>query len=135
MLGAIILQLPIGWLADRVNPRRLALGLAILSAVSALVWPWMLSTHWLAYSLIFVWGGLFVGIYTVMLTMVGGRYSGSDLVGIYAVMGLAWGGGALIGPSMAGFAMGLNPYFGLPVFVAIACALFSVFMFSSRSRT
>jgi MFS family permease len=135
MLGAIILQLPIGWLADRVNPRRLALGLAILSAVSALVWPWMLSTHWLAYSLIFVWGGLFVVIYTVMLTMVGGRYSGSDLVGIYAVMGLAWGGGALIGPSMAGFAMGLNPYFGLPVFVAIACALFSVFMFSSRSRT
>jgi hypothetical protein len=78
---------------------------------------------------------LFVGIYTVMLTMVGGRYSGSDLVGIYAVMGLAWGGGALIGPSVAGFAMGLNPYYGLPVFVAIACALFSVFMSLSRSRT
>jgi MFS family permease len=135
MLGAIILQLPIGWLADRVNPRRLALGLAVLSAVSALVWPWMLSTHWLAYSLIFVWGGLFVGIYTVMLTMVGSRYSGSDLVGIYAVMGLAWGGGALIGPSMAGLAMGVNPYYGLPVFVAIACAFFSVFMFFSRSRT
>jgi MFS family permease len=135
MLGAIILQLPIGWLADRVNPRRLALSLAILSAVSALVWPWMLSTHWLAYSLIFVWGGLFVGIYTVMLTMVGSRYSGSDLVGIYAVMGLAWGGGALIGPSMAGLAMGVNSYYGLPVFVAIACALFSIFMFFSRSRT
>src|ERR1700761_2304005 len=46
MLGAIVLQLPIGWLADRVNPRRLALGLAVLSAASALVWPWMLATHW-----------------------------------------------------------------------------------------
>jgi MFS family permease len=135
MLGAILLQLPIGWLADRMNPRRLALGLAVLSAVSALIWPWMLSQHWLAYSLIFVWGGLFVGIYTVMLTMVGSRYSGSDLVGIYAVMGLAWGGGALIGPSMAGFAMGINSYYGLPVFVAIACAIFSVFMFFSRSKT
>ena len=56
MLGAIILQLPIGWLADRVNPRRLALGLAMLSAASALVWPWMLGTYWLAYALIFVWG-------------------------------------------------------------------------------
>jgi MFS family permease len=135
MLGAIILQLPIGWLADRVNPRRLALGLALLSAASALVWPWMLSTHWLAYSLIFIWGGLFVGIYTVMLTMVGSRYSGSDLVGIYAVMGLAWGGGALLGPSMAGFAMGINSYYGLPVFVAIACAFFSLYMFFSRSKT
>jgi MFS family permease len=135
MLGAIVLQLPIGWLADRVNPRRLALGLAVLSAASALVWPWMLATHWLAYSMIFVWGGLFVGIYTVMLTMVGSKYSGSDLVGIYAVMGLAWGGGALLGPSLAGFAMGISSYYGLPVFVAIACAIFSVYMFFSRSKT
>ena len=135
MLGAILLQLPIGWLADRMDPRRLALGLAVLSAVSALVWPWMLGTHWLAYTLIFVWGGLFVGIYTVMLTMVGGKYSGADLVGIYAVMGLAWGGGALIGPSMAGFAMGVSSYYGLPIFVAIACAIFAVYMFFSRSDT
>jgi MFS family permease len=134
MLGAIILQLPIGWLADRMNPRRLALGLAVLSALSALVWPWMLAEHWLAYALIFVWGGLFVGIYTVMLTMVGSRYSGSDLVGIYAVMGLAWGGGALIGPSMAGVAMSISAYYGLPIFVAIACAIFSVFMLLSRSK-
>ena len=135
MLGAIVLQLPIGWLADRMQPRKLALGLAVLSAVSALVWPWMLATHWLAYSLIFVWGGLFVGIYTVMLTMVGSKYSGTDLVGIYAVMGLAWGGGALIGPSMAGFAMGISSYYGLPVFVAIACATFCAYMFFSRSKT
>jgi MFS family permease len=135
MLGAIVLQLPIGWLADRVDPRRLALWLAVLSALSALVWPWMLSQHWLAYSLIFFWGGLFVGIYTVMLTMVGSRYSGSDLVGIYAVMGLAWGGGALLGPSMAGLAMGVSSFYGLPVFVAIACAVFAAYMFFSRSKT
>jgi MFS family permease len=135
MLGAIVLQLPIGWLADRLQPRKLALGLAVLSAASALIWPWMLATHWLAYTLIFIWGGLFVGIYTVMLTMVGSKYSGTDLVGIYAVMGLAWGGGALIGPSLAGFAMGASSYYGLPVFVAIACALFSVYMFFSRSKT
>jgi MFS family permease len=135
MLGAIILQLPIGWLADRMNPRRLALSLAILSAVSALLWPWMLGQQWLAFSVIFVWGGLFVGIYTVMLTMVGSRYSGSDLVGIYSVMGLAWGGGALLGPSLAGFAMTRSSQFGLPVFVAISCAVFAVFMVFSRSDT
>lgn len=135
MLGAILLQLPIGWLADRMNPRHLALMLAALSAVSALLWPWMLGQHWLAYAMIFVWGGLFVGIYTVMLTMVGSRYSGSDLVGIYAVMGLAWGGGALLGPSLAGVAMSVNPQYGLPTFVAIACALFAGYMLVSRSKT
>jgi MFS family permease len=131
----ISLQLPIGWLADRMNPRRLALILAALSAVSALFWPWMLGQQWLAYTMIFVWGGLFVGIYTVMLTMVGSHYSGSDLVGIYAVMGLAWGGGALLGPSLAGVAMSVNPHYGLPTFVAIACALFAAYMLVSRSKT
>jgi predicted MFS family arabinose efflux permease len=135
MLGAIILQLPIGWLADRMNPRRLAFGLAVASAASALLWPWMLGQQWLAYTMIFIWGGLFVGIYTVMLTMVGSRYSGTDLVGIYAVMGLAWGGGALIGPSMAGVAMSINPHYGLPTFVAIACAIFAGYLLASRSDT
>ncbi len=135
MLGAIVLQLPIGWLADRVDPRRLAFALSASSAVSALLWPWMLSQQWLAFTVIFIWGGLFVGIYTVMLTMVGSRYSGSDLVGIYAVMGLAWGGGALIGPSMAGVAMSVNPHYGLPTFVAIACGIFAGYLLVSRSET
>jgi hypothetical protein len=40
---------------------------------------------------VFVWGGLFVGIYTVKLAIVGQRFSGSDLVGIYGIMGFAWG--------------------------------------------
>jgi hypothetical protein len=89
----------------------------------------------LAFAVIFVWGGLFVGIYTVMLTMVGSRYSGSDLVGIYSVMGLAWGGGALLGPSLAGVAMTQSSQFGLPIFVAISCAVFAMFMGFSRSET
>ncbi|MFO1071726.1 MAG: hypothetical protein U1E17_03305 [Geminicoccaceae bacterium] len=33
---------------------------------------------------------MFVGIYTVMLVLVGGRFKGADLL-IYAAVGLAWG--------------------------------------------
>ena len=135
LLGAIVLQLPIGWLADRMNPRRLALALAFISAAGALVWPWMLNQHWLAYAIVFVWGGLFVGIYTVMLMIVGSRFSGGELVGVYAVMSVAWGGGALIGPALAGFAMGLYPGVGLPFAVALGCGLFAVFMLFHRSET
>jgi MFS family permease len=132
MVGAIVLQLPIGWLADRVDPRRLALLLAVLSAVGALAWPWMLGQTWLAFALVFVWGGLFVGIYTVMLSIVGSRFSGGDLVGIYAVMSIAWGGGALIGPSIVGFAMQASATYGLPYSIAIGCAAFALFMLVRR---
>jgi MFS family permease len=135
MLGAIILQLPIGWIADRVNRRRLALTLAALSAAGALLWPFVLGNLWLTYAVIFVWGGLFVGIYTVMLAMVGDRFKGAELVGIYGAMGFAWGGGALIGPAAAGLAMKWNALYGLPAFVALACGLFATYMLISRRQT
>jgi MFS family permease len=134
LLGAIVLQLPIGWLADRINSRRLVLGLAVLSVAGALAWPWMLDRHWLAHAIVFVWGGLFVGIYTVMLMIVGSRFHGSDLVGIYAIMSVAWGVGALVGPALAGFAMGLNRQLGLPYAIAFGCAAFTVFMLFKRSE-
>jgi MFS family permease len=134
MLGAIVLQLPIGWIADRVDRRRLAIALAALSAVGALAWPFVLASQWLTYAVIFTWGGLFVGIYTVMLAIVGDRFRGGELVGIYGAMGFAWGGGALVGPALAGIAMKYEPLFGLPVFVAVACALFTAFMLLSRKR-
>lgn len=133
MLGAILLQLPIGWLADRMDKRRLVMVLAVISAFGALLWPFALSQPWLAFSVVFVWGGLFVGIYTVMLAMVGSRFEGSDLVGVYAVMGMAWGLGALAGPALAGVAMGVNALFGLPGMIALGCAVFAVFLARSRS--
>lgn len=135
MLGAIVLQLPIGWLADKVSKRRLVLALASISAVAALFWPFALREVWLAFAVVFVWGGLFVGIYTVMLAMVGSRFQGGDLVGVYAVMGLAWGLGALIGPALAGVAMGMSALFGLPGVIALGCAVFAMFMAMSRSET
>jgi MFS family permease len=132
MLGAIVLQIPIGYAADRFNRRRLALTLAVLSALGAMLWPYVLGNLWLTYAVIFVWGGLFVGIYTVMLAMVGERYKGAELVGIYGAMGFAWGAGALVGPSAAGVAMTLSSLYGLPVFVAASCGLFALYMQASR---
>ena len=134
MVGAIVLQLPIGWLADHMAPKRLVWMLTVLSAAGALLWPTMLATPWLAYAGVFVWGGLFVGIYTVMLTLVGSRFSGGDLVGIYAVMGLAWGGGALVGPSLVGLAMAWSPHYGLPWAIAAGCLAFALFMALRRSE-
>ena len=92
----------------------------------------MFASPALTYAVIFVWGGLFVGIYTVMLAIVGARFSGTDLVGIYAVMGSAWGVGALIGPTSVGFAMQASPLYGLPCVVGIACALFAVYAFARK---
>ncbi|HWX47090.1 MAG TPA: MFS transporter [Roseomonas sp.] len=127
MLGAILLQLPVGWLCDKMDRRRLMLGLSALSTVGALAWPLMLREPWIAYPALFLWGGMFVGIYTTMLAIIGARFRGTDLVGVYAAMGLLWGAGALLGPSLAGVALGLTTH-GLPLLVALACGVFTLFL-------
>lgn len=134
MLGAIVLQLPIGWLADRFDRRRLATFLTLASALGAAVWPWGLGHPWLAYLLLFLWGGAFVGIYTVMITLLGSRFQGGELVGLYAVLSASWGVGALLGPPLGGAAMQLATH-GLPLFAALGCAALAVFMLGSRSAS
>jgi hypothetical protein len=67
-----------------------------------------------------------------MMAIVGSRFTGAELVGIYAVMGLVWGVGALLGPALAGIAMDISTH-GLPIFAALACLAFAVFAATSRS--
>ncbi|BBE70892.1 MFS transporter [Oharaeibacter diazotrophicus] len=126
MIGAILLQLPIGWLGDKMDRIRLLAILAVTATVGALVWPLALQDETATYALLFVWGGAFVGLYTIMLTVVGSRFQGSDLVGIYAAMGLMWGVGALVGPLAAGAAMQATQH-GLAFFAAAACGAFALF--------
>jgi MFS family permease len=47
-------------------------------------------------------------------------------VSVYALLSIAWGVGALLGPLVGGLAMEISPH-GLPVFAAIACGLFAIF--------
>lgn len=126
MIGAIALQLPIGWLADRMRRRSLVVWLALLAGGSALLWPAVLPYPAIAYPMLFVWGGLFVGIYTTLLAILGDRFGGAELVGVYAVMGLAWGVGALLGPLLVGAAAALTPH-ALPLVAGAACLLFACF--------
>lgn len=132
LAGAILLQPAIGWLGDHFDRRRLAAALAAASAVGAALWPLALRDLWLAHALLFFWGGAFVGVYTLAITVVGSRFKGADLVGVYAILSVAWGVGALLGPPMGGAAMEVSSL-GLPSFAALVCAVLAVFLIRGRS--
>nr|WP_199045238.1 MFS transporter [Dyella sp. ASV24] len=135
LVGAVLCQPLVGWVADRMDRRALALRLAVCSAALALVWPLAIRWPVVAFALVFVWGGLFVGIYTVMLTLVGARFRGPQLVGIYSAMGIAWGVGALGGPVLAGVAMSTHAALGLPVFIALLCGAFAVAVSTNKDAS
>lgn len=134
MFGAILLQLPIGWLADRVDRLKMMTTLAFIAAALAFVWPHILAFHLLSYVMLFIWGGIFVGIYTVAITWVGERFKGGQLAGIYAAMSVAWGAGALAGPLLGGFAMTFSLH-GLPWLTGALCLVFALLSFSGPLRS
>jgi MFS family permease len=124
-LGAIALQLPIGWLSDKLaRPAVLRLcgaaGLAgaVSVALLAAAGPLPLFVAML------LWGGLAAGIYPVALAMAGTRFRGAELVSANAAVIIAYGAGSLIGPTLGGVAMDLwNPH-GLLAAFALLFALF-----------
>jgi MFS family permease len=125
MVGAILLQIPLGWLADHVDRRKLLIVLSGLATLGALVWPLAIGHPWAIYTLLFAWGGAFVGIYTVMLAVIGSRFANTELVAIYAGMGLMWGLGAFLGPVLAGAAMQVTTH-GLAFYATGVCGLFTL---------
>lgn len=121
--GNVLLQLPLGWAADRV-PRRALLALA----AAAVIWgAWALAGTAeggprLALVLTAL-GGLAVGLYTVSLVELGARYTGEALARGTGAFMSAYGLGALVAPPVLGLAMDLfGPDGLLGVLAALAAA-------------
>lgn len=123
-LGALAFQLPIGWLADRMNRYLLLILLILAGLIGALLLPGIVALGvplmWLGLGL---WIGLFSGTYIVAMTLVGERFRGADLVTANASFGLLWGLGILIGPFLSGTAMDIWDPDGFPGVLAVVTAL------------
>jgi len=124
--GSIMLQYPIGSLADRLA-RPLATAMcAAAAALAAALLPWGVQIPGLFWVLIFVWGGAYYGIYTLSLVRLGECYSGGLLVAGSAAFGAMWGIGGVIGPPLIGGAMNILGPAGLPLAIAAVYAAIAV---------
>ena len=118
-LGNVILQLPIGWLSDRVDRRRLLLGCAAMGAVGGVALPGLIERPGLLEPLLVLWGGVVVGMYTIGLAMLSERFRGPDLAAANSAFIFLYGLGMLTGPTMAGVAMDIWDPHGLGGVVAV----------------
>jgi MFS family permease len=104
IIGNIFLQLPLGWLADRVDRRRLLMGCSlglILGGLGVLAW----SSTWMLWPMLVVVGSAAGGVYNLSMVLVGQRFRDAELVIANAAFGVLWGLGTLLGPSLAGVLM------------------------------
>jgi MFS family permease len=120
-LGGLLLTFPFGWLADKMDRYLLLVLCGIGIFAGAITLPFVIGKGWSLWVFLFFWGGLFAGLYTVILTIVGQRFRGMELVVANISIGILWGIGSLTGPSVAGVAMEIWDPHGL-VFVFIAAS-------------
>lgn len=127
-LGNVLLQIPIGMLSDRVRDRRmLLLACAVIGFAGMVALPFIFANWWLTAAVLFVWGGVVAGLYTVGLAHLGARLSGRDLASANAAFVLCYGIGMLVGPQAIGIGMdGFGPHgfaWTLGIFFALYLAL------------
>ena len=125
IVGNVVLQFPIGWLADRF-PRRIVLaGCAACTAALLALLPLTMGTLWMWPTLV-VAGATGYGVYTVALSSLGDRFKGDELMQGSAAFALMWGIGALFGSVSSGWAMrGLGPH-GLPALLTVVFVLLAL---------
>lgn len=127
LAGNVVLQVPLGWLADRLPRRSLLVALGVLCFIGAPVAGWLLSTGSpAAYPALFLWGGAGFGLYTVAVTMLGERYRGGELAAANAAFVMAFEVANLAGPPVAGWAIEAWPPHGLMAWMSAVALLFVI---------
>ena len=120
--GNVVMQVPLGLLAERVSPRLLMVACAAITAVGTALIPAFISGVGL-WPLIFVIGGFSYSIYSMALIELGNRFSGRALVAGNAAFAVMWGVGGIGGPPGAGFTMQWLGEEALPVVLSAGCAV------------
>lgn len=133
-LGNVLLQLPVGMMADRQDGRdgrKLLILLALGTAAGFLLLPLVLDSL-AAWPVLLIWGGSFGGLYTVGLAMVGRRFGASDLAAANALFAFTYETGTLVGPVLVGTSLDLWNPFGFLAAGGGACLVFLLIALTRR---
>lgn len=128
--GGLLLQFPIGWLADRVQDRhRLIVVLALVSVVGAALLVPLTDRPLLLYPMLVVWGGCLIGLYTVALALLGARFAMiGGMAAANAAFILTWELGTFSGAPIAGAVMQAIGPAGLPLAMGLSAGAVGLLM-------
>jgi len=116
LLGSLIFQWPVGWLADRID-RRLVTGvLSSVSFVLSMLLLYMTQATTVYFLTMLLLGGAVMPLYSLVIAHANDRLEPSQIVEASGCLVLVAGIGLSAGPVLAGFLMelfGNNAFFGL----------------------
>jgi MFS family permease len=105
VIGNIVLQWPISWMADHFDRRAVVAGCALVSAVLVAILPMVPATSPAIIVNVLLWGGVSFAIYPVGLALLGQRFRGGDIARANTAFSMIYILGGLIGRPATGAAM------------------------------
>ncbi|NCF73209.1 MAG: MFS transporter [Gammaproteobacteria bacterium] len=104
-LGGVVLQLPLGWLADHMHRHKLLLTCIVLTTIGFLVMPDLISRPIVGPVFSFALGGVEGMIYALGVILLGQRFRGAELAAASVLYTGMWGAGTMLGPVIVGAGM------------------------------
>jgi len=123
VIGDALLQVPIGWLADRLSRTTVYRLCGVVLLGSSLAIPPLLQTP-LIWPVLVLFGASAGGLYTLSLILIGQSYRDDALVRANAHIALLWGLGCLVGPLSTGAASQWLSSHALPLLMALGALVF-----------
>ena len=128
MLGSLILEVPIAWLSDYFDRRYFIVWCSFACMICAVCLPIAIYVPIQAWILVFIWGGVIAGIYSVSLTMIGEKYDTDDeMIASNAGYSLMESIGGTFGIIIIGFSMQFLGTDGMPYTIMLASVLYFSF--------
>jgi MFS family permease len=133
--GGIAFQWPVGWLADKVSERALAVACIGGAGLCLVLLPMAAADAVLRLPLCFVAGGLVMSISTLGLVVVGRTFAGGMLAIMSTWFSVLYEVGATVGPVVAGAAMVRWGPDALPLTLTLAAAVVGLILTLGVGRT
>jgi MFS family permease len=105
VIGNVVFQWPIGWLADHADRRAVLAGCALASTVLVGALPLVPATSPAVIAVVLLWGGISFSIYPVALALLGQRMKGGDIARANTAFSMMYILGGLVGRPATGGAM------------------------------
>ena len=134
LAGNVVLQFPIGVLADRWGRRFMLGACALASGIGPLLLQSCVHAPLLLWPLLFVWGGTLYAFYSQGVALLGEEFLPEDVAGANTLFVMVYCCGGVIGPSVGGLAMDLWPRDGLPWLLSGAALMLLAGLLYGRRR-
>ena len=138
-LGGVVLMIPAGIVADRFKDpakgrRTLMVWSAAVMLLATLALPFVAQTPWLAWPVVFVWGGAGGTLYTMAMTDIGSREKGITLVNSTAVLVLTYTLGGLVASGISGALIDWSPAVAFPAVLVLVSAMGLVALWRAQGK-